>query len=191
MIYDLQPEEGNYECIELIGIDSFDLAKMINSDLRLAADWTPFKVRRVHPTSNKRKAKEADIPLYGSGSEIFMRPRAVEALRSLLEDFGEILPVDDEAGAELYVFHCLNFVDALDKELSEIEYFDDAVKILRVAHYQFRPEVIAEQDIFRLVQRRPGSIFVSQRFVDAVEAAKLIGLTFRAMWPLSEPHKGW
>lgn len=184
MIYKLGSLEGGYECIELVDFNAVDLNQMVARGSPLAKDWTPIKVRRGHPTSNKKKAKEADFPWYGGGAHMVLRRRAVDALRPFLDKYGELLPLEDEDGVELFLFNCLKIVDALDRENSEITYFDDGEKIMWIDKYSLRPNVVGNLEMFRLTQGGISNIYVSQVFVDAVKGAKLVGLKFNAIWPL-------
>jgi hypothetical protein len=184
VIYTIWPDESDYEWINTIDVDSVNIVDMMGSRAALAPDWTPVKVRRVHPTSNRKKAKEADFPWYGSHI-LFMRPRAVEALRPILEKHAEILPVIDDSGAELYAVNVLTVVDGLDEAKSDLKRFTHG-GIMRIVRHEFRPKVIAELDMFRIPQFRASQIFVSQTFVDAVQDAGLTGVRFQAVWKPAE-----
>jgi hypothetical protein len=184
VIYRIWPVEGDYEWIEMIDIDSVDVVDMLGNFIPLLPHWKPLKVRRVHPTSNRKKAVEADFPWYGSHL-LFMRPRAVEVLRPILIRSAEILPVKDEDSAELYAINATNVVDALDEARSELKHFKDG-EVMRVIRHEFRPEVIVDLDMFRIVQFRASDIFVSQAFVDTVENRGLTGIRFEAVWSSTE-----
>lgn len=186
MIFRLGSLEGGYECIELVDFNAVDLNQMVARGLPLAHDWKPIKVRRGHPTSNKKQAKDADFPWYGGGAHMVLRRRAVEALRPLLDKYGELLPLNDEDGVELYLFNCLNVIDALDTAKSEITYFDDGIKVMWIDRYALRPDVVGDHAMFRLTHGGLSNIYVSQVFVDAVRKAKLVGLKFREIWQIAD-----
>jgi hypothetical protein len=183
VIFKLGAAEGGYECVELVDFNAVDLNQMIAHQSPLTSNWRPIKVRRGHPTSNESKAKEADFPWYGGGAHIILRRSAVDALQPLLDEYGELLPLEDEQGVELYLFNCLKTVDALDFDKSEISYFDDGVTIIRIKRYAFLTEKLDDLAMFRLAENGLSNIYVSQRFIDAVKRAKLVGLRFREIWP--------
>jgi len=180
MIYTLRSQGADDEFINTINIDSVDIVSMLESRLPLAPNWKPIKVRRVHPTSNRKSAVKVDMPFYGS-HVMFLRPRAVEALHSFITKSGELLPVEDEGGDGLYMFNALTVVDALDIVQSKFKHFSGG-RIMRIERYEFQPDVIQGIDVFRIPQMRSSPIFVNQRFVDAVQKSGLTGAGFEKVW---------
>lgn len=182
----MQSQGDDDEFINTISIDSVDLVDFLETRRPLATSWSPIRVRRVHPTSSRKIARKVDLPFYGS-HVMFLRPRAVDALRSDLNSSGELLDVEDEGGDDLCLFNVLVVVDALSLEESEIKYFSDG-RIMRIKKYVFRPDRIEGVDLFRIPQMRSSPIFVSQRFVDKVHELQLTGVRFVGVWPQSQEH---
>lgn len=182
MIFKLQSQGEDDEFINTISIDSFDLVDLTRSPLPLASDWTPIKVRRVHPTNKRRKPTKVDMPFYGT-HVLFLRPRVVDVLGPMLLKYGEILPVEDAGGEELYMYHAFHFLDALDMEKSEITCFATG-RIMRITRHAFHPDVVEGVDVFRIPQMRSSPIFVSDRFADRVRSSGLTGTGFEPVWPI-------
>lgn len=137
-------------------------------------NWVPVKVRRV-AADKRQKAKESDFPWLGSHA-LILRQKAVSALNDILIRNGELLPLIDETGIELFVFNA-NVVDALDLSKSSVLKFPYTDRIMRVMKYAFLPDRIAEKDIFRL-PFRSSPTFVSERFIEVYKAQGLVGLEF-------------
>jgi hypothetical protein len=184
MMFTLRSQGADDEFINTVNVDSVDIVNMLELRLPLAPNWKPIKVRRVHPTSTRKSAVKVDMPFYGS-HVIFLRPRAVEVLHSFITRSGELLPVEDEGGDELYMFNALSVLDALDMEKADLKYFSDG-RIMRIARYEFRPDVIRDVDMFRIPQMRSSPIFLSQRFVDAVQQEGLTGAGFENVWSTTD-----
>ena len=188
MIYKIESQGEDDEFINTVNIDTIDLVSLLESRSPLSADWTPIRVCRVHPTSNRRKPIKVDMPFYGT-QVLFLRPRAVDALGPMLFKHGEILPVQDEGGDELYLYHAFHFIDALDIEKSDIKYFSSG-RIMRIDRHVFFPKIVEGVDVFRIPQLRASPIFVSDRFADLVRSSGLTGTEFELVWPVYGPDFG-
>ncbi|MBI5161266.1 MAG: hypothetical protein HY996_07625 [Micrococcales bacterium] len=53
---------------------------------------------------------------------------------------------------------------------------------MRITRHAFRPDVISGLDIFKIPSLRVSPTYVSERFVERVEAAGLRGLVFNKVW---------
>jgi hypothetical protein len=82
-------------------------------------------------------------------------------------------------------FHVTNFVDALDKDASEVlRAPDDPNVILMIHKHVFRPEKLTTDWMFKLPYARGRSaIYVTDPFVDLIRASGLTGLEFKRVWP--------
>jgi hypothetical protein len=94
----------------------------------------------------------------------------------MLEAHGEILPLETDDDVELWVFNA-KVVDALDEAKSTIWRFPGSNRIGRIEKAVLRASAVRNLDIFRLPYRAAAT-YVSQRFVDGVQRAKLTGLKF-------------
>lgn len=107
-----------------------------------------------------------DFP-YASGL-IAVRHRAGETLRPIFERYGELLPVDTEAGP-LWLFRCLNIVDALAPTVRYEEGYRGYHEIL---DFDFVPDKVEGAGIFVIPkQAYAAEVFftrdVAQEFLDA------------------------
>ena len=158
------------------GYDDWQTLGKLDGTPRLGT-WKPVPVRRVR--GSKREAfRASDLPYVGSA--LILRRSAVDALRDMLDAHGELLPLQDEGGVELYVFNVQD-LDALDEARSTINYVEGTNRICYVKKPVFVKSAVAGIDIFTL-SRRLGHIYFSDRFVERVKAAKLNGLKFTKVW---------
>jgi hypothetical protein len=148
-------------------------------------DWKPIRVRRVRP-SLREGFRASDSPYCGSGELIFRRS-AVDALRDILDAHGELLPLEDEGGVELYAYNP-RALEALDQEKTYGSRDKNGIIELPNCHV-FIPSVIEGVDIFRQarVQKRNAWIYLSDRFLQRWKQAKLKGLDFTLVWDSNLP----
>ncbi len=114
-----------------------------------------------------------DMPNCQPGVYLFSE-RAAEALRSLLEPHGELLPMDWAEG-RLVAFNVLTVLDAIDPERSHIDYYKDH-KWSKVNRAAWRYNVIGDAAVFKVPQLYDA--FVMPRFVAAVAEHQLLGMRF-------------
>jgi hypothetical protein len=126
-----------------------------------------------------KKAKLPDYSDFMSHSIFSERARTVFAPK--LEGLGRWIELDfDEAAYSL--FFLTNVVDALDESESEVLRFADSEKVMRIAKYAFRPDVVRDQFLFTLPQRVRSNRLVTDDFVDLVRQHKLTGFSFLPLW---------
>jgi hypothetical protein len=140
-------------------------------------NWTPPHVQRDRPT-RRSACKAADLP-FGLNT-LFMRRPAMEALRDVLEAYGEILPVIDKDGVELFVHNVLGIREALDMERSDIVHVPETT-IVYIRTPVFIESAIGDAEMFR-VPIDTNRVFYTDRFVERVKAAKLKGTDFVKRW---------
>ena len=175
-IYEPLVAEG-YEWVNACDDRDYEIFLALDGEPR-AATWKPVKVRRVR--ADKRQAfNPSDFPWLGSHA-LVMRRTAVEALRDLLDAHGEVLPLATEDGVALFAFNA-RVIDALDEAQSSLLKFPGTNRIMRIMKVAFIPTAVHGVDIFRLPPRA-SSTYVSDRFVDRVNAAGLRGLEFKKVW---------
>ncbi|MBK9260186.1 MAG: hypothetical protein IPM54_10160 [Polyangiaceae bacterium] len=181
-IYDSIGVRG-YEIVQCPGgYDDWQLLGNLDGTPRLAT-WKPVVVKRVR--GSKREAfRPADLPY--EGGSLILRRSAVDVLRDMLEAHGELLPLQDEGGVELYVLNLRAVDDALDEPRSSVNYVGGTDRISRIKKPVFIPSAVEGVDIFKL-RRKLSQIYFSDRFVARVKAAKLKGLNFTKVWSSDEP----
>lgn len=177
MIYEPVVAEG-YEWV--IAVDDRDFETFAEFDgAPRSSSWTPIKVRRTKGDEHK-PGHPSDFPWLGSSSLVFRR-RAVDELRDLLEASGEVLPLATEDDVELFVLNA-QLVNALDEERASLIKFPGTNRIMHIQKLALVERKIEGLDLFRL-PHRGSPTYVSQRFVDRVNAAGLVGLRFDRVWP--------
>ncbi|HRI71552.1 MAG TPA: hypothetical protein PK156_45275 [Polyangium sp.] len=148
-----------------------------------ASTWKPIRVRRVRP-SRREGFRPSDSPAYGGECLIFRRS-AVDALRDMLDAHGELLPLEDEDGVELFA-HNTWALDAFDHERT-VGSRDENGRISLANNHVFIPSVVKDVDIFKQACPRAGNIYVSERFLQRWKQAKLKGLDFILAWDSDLP----
>ena len=176
LIYQPHGGEG-YEFLNCQNSDDYEVFHQLDGSPR-ADQWKPVEVLRVRADGG-RKFNPSDFPWLFS-DVLVMRRRAVDALRDILDAHGEILPLATDDDVELFAFNSLT-VDALDEARSTVERFPDSNEIMWIKKIAFIETAIHGLDIFRL-PGRASATYVSERFVDRVNAAGLVGLDFETVW---------
>ncbi len=156
-----------------------------------ASTWKPLRVRRVRP-SLRQRFRPSDGPSCGNDS-LILRRTAVDALRDMLDAHGELLPLEDEEGVELWL-HNTRTLDAYDHERT-VGSRDEDGRVWMANNHVFVPSVVEGVDIFKQpLSQGGGSIYLSERFVQRWRQAKLKGLDFRLVWdsdlpPEAQPNR--
>ncbi|HRI71095.1 MAG TPA: hypothetical protein PK156_42980 [Polyangium sp.] len=146
--------------------------------------WKPVRVERVRV--NKRESgRPSDAPfMFMSGILVFRRS-AVDALRDILEAHGELLPLHDAGGVELYAYNP-RALEALDHEHTRGTR-DDQGRVYVPDNHVFIPSIVEGVDIFRLATEKRGAIYLSECFLQRWKQAKLKGLDFTLAWDSDLP----
>ncbi|MDX8447992.1 imm11 family protein [Mesorhizobium captivum] len=134
--------------------------------------WEPPVMQRV----SEGAPVYSDFPWLGEHAPLLRKP-AVDALQASLGPYGELVPL---RGEKVWLFNVTNMIDALDRERSEIVYFDDG-DILAIERYAFHADKIGTAEVFKLPMRA-SPVFVNDVFVDRVRDAGLRMVSFRPRW---------
>src|SRR5215471_4808215 len=119
-IYAINGSEGYELCYPEDRNDVGPIVTLINGSERRRT-WSPIRMQIIKE-DERGHLRESDSPWFGSDALIF-RPRAVNALRSLLEASGELLPLAP-ANAGLQIYNPTYVVDALDEDSSQLSRSD-------------------------------------------------------------------
>jgi len=145
--------------------------------------WKPLRVRRVRP-SKREGFRPSDSPFFSTACLVFRRS-AVDALHDMLDAHGELLPLEDEEGVELFAYNP-KAIDALDHQLTQGSRYDNG-RIKLPNNHVFIPSVLEGVDIFRQTKERATDTYLSERFLQRWKKAKLKGLDFILAWDSDLP----
>ena len=110
-----------------------------------------------------------DFPHLTSHVPVFSQ-RAVDVLSPLLEGNVEVLPIEcpDYKKKRFFAIHVLELLDCLDYLRSTITRFPSG-GIMFIDRYVFKPDIVQDKHIFRILEAPLKGVFVSQKFRDIVE----------------------
>ena len=91
----------------------------------------------------------------------------------------EVLPIGLQSDQKWYLLNVVNVIDCLDEGRSEIKYFPDGKKILRIIKYSFREELVRDSFLFKIPQMVRTEVFATENFQALVDEHKLKGLDLR------------
>lgn len=124
-----------------------------------------------------------DISLWLPGAALVLSANALGALEVLLEEAGELLPVDC-SGEQYFIFNCLKLVDADPLQSKQIV---DSGVVVGVEQLGFIPDVVEGSPVFKTRLDHCAGLYCNQQFKAAVEHAGLIGVRFSSsLLPLAE-----
>ena len=180
-LYTYLPSNG-YEMLDFYDGDDSKTLGNLNGEPQ-AQTWRPLRVRRVRMTA-RAAFRPSDSPYHAIGTIVFRRT-AVDALRDILDAHGELLPVKDDGGVELFVYNPRT-LDALDHERTKGGR-DENGRITTANNHVFVLSVVEGVDAFRQARERYAWIFLSDRFIQRWKQAKLKGLDFTLAWDSDLP----
>lgn len=181
-IYDFQGAKG----YEVIDADSqgWDVLAGFDGSPR-GQTWTPQRIVRVRPTK-RGGFRPSDAPYACRSNILVLRRSAVDALRDILDSHGELLPLEDEEGVQLYAYNP-RALEALD-HLRTVGSRDEDGRVYLPNNHVFTPSVVEGVDVFRQARKKGGgNIYLSHRFLQRWKKAKLKGLDFTLAWDSDLP----
>jgi hypothetical protein len=177
-----------------IGAEGFELCLPVNGEdfktfYSVVGEGVPYPNWRPEPVEvvrrdEGRELATSDAPWFGSMALVF-RPRAAEALGPILDAHGELLRLSCP-GNDLFLYHPIRVLDALDEAASSVWRFADG-QLMAIQKYVFRARTIGDTEIFRIPNLRPSPTLVGQGFVDEWNAHRLKGLDFECVWRSEGP----
>jgi hypothetical protein len=154
-----------------------DFISLINGNPR-KAEWVPIEVEIIRDDEGE-KLEVSDSPWLGSHALIF-RPSAIQVLRPILEEFGELLCLKCN-DSKLFVYNPTIILDALVESESRIMRYSDG-RIMKIINYVFQSSILGDVTIFKIPNIRNSPTFVSERFVNLWDSENLKGLKFTQVW---------
>ncbi len=120
-----------------------------------------------------------DIVQYEAGSQRLFSSRARQSLEKRFLDTGEWLKVtiSDEV---LWMFNCLEIVDAIDESKSEIRRLDNN-RANEIRIHAFIEDKVPEDRVF-MVSTKPNHMFCTDTFVNFVKESGWEGFFFKPVW---------
>ena len=124
---------------------------------------------------------ETDCPPNPADGTLLFSERAVAVLGDLLLGSGYFIDTILPVQTRYKIFICEREIDAIDRERSEIVWFEDADNIDYVLRYAFHDDVLLDRHVFRLKYLR-ATVLESDVFVRRAEAHQLTGFIFKELW---------
>lgn len=82
----------------------------------------------------------------------------------------------------------INVLDCLDVEKSDLKFFSDGKRIMRIKRYVFQEKILdMNTTIFKLENKKRGEIFVNEQTKLLIENASLEGVIFTQVWDSENP----
>lgn len=128
-----------------------------------------------------KKGKTQDYAYYGGGAPVFNN-RSLIALESLLKGNVQLLEVKVEKYDMGFKFvNVTNVIDAIDysKSIPRRSLYGKLTSFEKIV---FIPDAVTDQHIFKIPEMPETTVFVSDRFKNEVEFAKLKGFDFIEVW---------
>jgi hypothetical protein len=174
-IFEMRPEIEHYRWLTMAHESDFNAL----ADLGVTGGggrWTPPPAEWIDDDLNAGKPRSDYPPL---GTTPAFSQRAVDRLRDVLEENGELLPLALK-GEPYYVYNVTRSIDALDEDRSDLVRFSSG-RIMEVRRLELRPDELCGVSIFRLPQVR-GQIYARESFMKRVADSGLTGFAFREVW---------
>ncbi len=195
-IYELEPVTDNpmFEGLASVGVPSLlggereDLSDDFFPVDSNHWDWAPETLTDIWktPTLSGRVTAFNDFPCLDMMTPAFSE-RAVAALGDVLRPNGELLQLHHEIGT-FYAFNCTRIVEIIDQENTDAMWGPAASgpkcasSVNHFSIHEGRLQELGELSIFRM-RELCNRVYVTDRFVEAVQEAGLNGFHFVKVWP--------
>lgn len=178
----VEPVGNDWVAREVIYVDEMRQARTECCD----AGLTPSE--RVDLSEAKKPV--GDFPHFWGINFGVLTERSFEVLHDLISPYVEFLPLTSTHG-HFTAFKVLRFVDALDRQQSNIEWQPQLNKDVgkpriarQIKKFVFHDNCLSQEVIFQLPEMPLSTeIFVTERFMRAVEQHHLMGFQFQQVWP--------
>ncbi|WP_139997173.1 Imm43 family immunity protein [Paenibacillus paridis] len=128
-----------------------------------------------------KKGKSQDYAYFGGGAPVFNN-RSLTALKDILNGNVQLLDLRVEKyDMEFKFVNVTNVIDAIDysKSIARRSLYGKLTSFEKIS---FIPKSVANQNIFKIAEKPVSSVFVSDKFKNTVESAKLKGFDFIEVW---------
>lgn len=178
-VYILDADMNRYQILVPIQENAWDEFQQFDGT-PIDKPWTPVEMEVFRDDNFNKNLPSSDFPALTKHIPVFSN-RAVKALEDILNENGELLPLNCAEG-EYAAFNVTCMLDALDIEHSDLEFFKSSGRIMHVLKYEFLKDRLANYSIFKLPQLPLMRVFVTDKFVERVQEANLTGFDFRLIW---------
>jgi hypothetical protein len=145
----------------------------------MASEWVPLECRLETVSEAGDVLVPTDFPsLHFAGNAV--SDSVVQSAGDLLRQFAELLPLDCPDG-RYFAVNVTNVLDALDSEKSECVYFPNSERIIRVARYALRGELIPTTGVFKISQQLRGAVLITEAAAQVLSDAGT-GLSIQLAW---------
>lgn len=164
-----------------VTVDEDDVLKCSFEGIPQGESWEPVAIR-----SPFKSKKIADF-MYWTPASIVASQKAVDLLAPIVSPYVEVLPLECGWG-NYYILNVTHLIDCINYAESEYIPFGDgktpygAPRVLMITKHVFFADRISGIPIFKDVNRPKIPLYVSDAFVDCVEANGLKGLKFNMVW---------
>lgn len=147
--------------------------------LPMGREWSPLVCQVESLSESGERLAATDFPsLHYAGQAI--SSTVAHCAGDYLRLFSELLPLDCPQG-EYFAVNVTHTVDALDPESSDIVFFPDGRRFIRIDKYVFLPKRLADAGIFKLPQQLRGPVLLTEQAADVL-AASGADLDLRLVW---------
>lgn len=175
-VYELDFAANDYAGLLVADLDDLDRLEGFDGT-PIARRWKPWRPLRMCWQTEGGTRPVPDVCGLAGGGFAFS-DRALGVLGDLLEESGELLPLEVIGGADCELLNVTRLVDALDEERSEVLYLPSG-GVMEVDRYELIGERLEGEAIFKLPQLRVYDPFVTDGFRQRVEEAGLTGLQWK------------
>ncbi|MEK8127557.1 DUF1629 domain-containing protein [Paenibacillus filicis] len=140
----------------------------------LVNEWGRMKIEKI-----SKRSKVYDNCNICSNPAISRR--ALDNLKHFIEKYAEVLPYELNE-SEYFAINVINVIDCIDYSTSGYVKDEQYNLIKEIYKYSFKLDMVSNVDIFKIPEFKKTRIFVSEKFKQAVEAAKLTGFQFIEVW---------
>lgn len=178
-IWDLQEEVNIYEHLTLVdgSIEKWNEFTDMFRGKHLSSNWEKLKLKLIE---HGEKLKKGDMPYLSPGVPVFSI-KAISTLQQYLNNNAETLDIECDIG-NYKIINIINVMSCLDHERSEIKYYPNSQRIMRIKKYVFNKEKVKNEHIFKIIEQPRATIFVSDEFRNKVIESGLEGFKFVEVW---------
>ncbi len=178
-LFILRADSNRYQGLVFQSSGNYNMLNQFDGRI-LSDTWRSPVVEILHNDELGQDLLPSDFPSFATHVPVFSS-RAVGALRGLLEENGEILPLSCDEG-EYIAFNVTEIVDALHEPTSTIKRFQSSGRIMDVLTHNFLIDRLYGAIIFKIPQVPLMNVYVTDRFRDIVTASDLQGFRFDQVW---------